>query len=451
MNMKLNKILYILAIPVLLMVSCKKFLEVKPKGVIIAETLNDFEGVLNGEGIVNPFGQNNLIIYPTDDIKDLSFNPQSQSSPKGNTYFWVEYINNNSVRPDLWADLYSRIANLNVVTEGVLSAIDGTEQQKKQLYAEAMVAKSFNYFHLLSFFSPAYHKTTAATDYGVPYVNTTDVSKDVPARPTLQVAYDQLITDLTTAVPDLPEVNINNTRATKDAAYGMLTRIYMSMGDYINAEKYANLVLGSGKAKIVNYSTYSGSLLPATNSSPEELWVRYANNLSFTYSNELLAKYDLNNDLRIRLLSTKKTDGSYSYGSLQAYNPNRGITYAEIYLDKAECLARGGDINGALDIVNNTIRKNRFMPNQYTALNAGTPEAALNAVLEERRRELAFKGLRWSDMKRLDKEGRMPIVERIANDGTTVIATLKPGSSAYTFQIPLMVQSFNKNMPLNKR
>ncbi|WEK18582.1 MAG: RagB/SusD family nutrient uptake outer membrane protein [Candidatus Pedobacter colombiensis] len=449
--MKLNKLIYILTIPVLMAVSCKKFLDIKPKGVIIAESLGDFEGVLNSELIVNPFGQNNLIIYSTDDLNDASLNLQGQTSPKGNTYFWVEYINNSSVRPDYWADLYNTIANLNVVTEGVLSATDGTDQQKKQLYAEAMVAKTFNYFHLLSFFAPAYNKATANIDYGLPYVNTTDVSKDTPARLTLQAMYDQLINDIVAAIPDLPETNINNTRVTKGAAYGMLARIYMSMGDYVNAEKYADLILGSGKAKIVNYGAYTTGQLPATNSSPEELWVRYSYNMTFSYSNELLSKYDLNNDLRIRLLATKKNDGTYSYSNFQAYNPNRGITYAEIFLDKAECLARSGDINGALNIVNNTIRKNRFLAAQYTALTASTPEAALTAVLEERRRELAFKGLRWIDMKRLDREGRMPAVKRMSKDGTAVLTTLAPGSSAYTFQIPLMVQSFNVNMPLNKR
>jgi len=449
--MKVNKLIYMLAIPALFAVSCKKFLDVKPKGVIIAETLSDFEGILNGESIVNPFGLNNLLIYPTDDVHDASFNPQSQSSPKGNAYFWVEYINNSSVRPDLWADIYTQIANLNVVTEGVLSASSGSEQQKKQLYAEAMVSKAFNYFQLLAFFAPAYNSNTAATEYGVPYVNSTDVSKDVPDRPTLNAAYEQLISDVTLALPDLPVTNINNTRVTKDAAYGMLTRIYMSMGDYPNASKYADMILGTDRAKILDCADYNGGKLPPTNSSPEELWVRYSNNSSFTYSAELLSKYDLNNDLRIRLLATKRADGTYTYGSMESYNPNRGITYAEIFLDKAECLARAGQIDAALDIINNTIRKNRFLPAQYMPLTAATPEAALTLVLEERRRELAFKGTRWIDMKRLGNEGRMPQVRRIAKDGTTVLATLPAGSRAYTFQIPLMVQSFNAGMPLNKR
>lgn len=449
--MKLIKYIILLAIPLLLVTSCKKFLDVKPKGVIIAETLGDFEGLLNATGIVNPFGLNNMIIYPTDDLSDLSFSLQSQSSPKGNAYFWYEYINNTSVRPDLWADMYRQIANLNVVTEGVLNATDGTQQQRRQLYAEAVVAKVYNYQHLISFFAPAYGKTTAGADLGVPYVTSTDVSDAVPERPVLQAQYDQLLADLLTAVPELPESNVNNTRVTRYVAYGLLSRLYMSMMDYENALKYADLALGNGKAAILDYSQYAGTQLPATNSSPEELFVRYCNNTSFRYSDELLSKFDLNNDLRIRLLSSRRSDGSYNFGGQMLYNPNRGISYAEIYLNKAECLARAGRINDALDIVNNVIRKKRFAADKYVALTAVNTEAAIRAVLDERRRELAFKGLRWIDMKRLDKEGRMPAVARMDKSGTAVLTSLTPGSAGYTFQIPLMVQSFNAGMPLNKK
>ncbi|MOA53328.1 hypothetical protein D3C78_1767770 [compost metagenome] len=58
--------------------------------------------------------------------------------------------------------------------------------------------------------------------------------------------------------------------------------------------------------------------------------------------------------------------------------------------------------------------------------------------------------MRWCDMKRLDKDGRMKPVERRSSDGTVVV-TLNPGSVNYTFQIPLQVQAFNSGMPLNKR
>lgn len=449
--MKLSKLVYIITIPAMLTVSCKKFLDVKPKGVIIAETINDYQGILNSGDVLNPFGLNVPIIFPTDDLSDVTFSLQNQTSPKGNIYFWTEYINNTSISPDLWADMYNRIANLNVVTEGVLSATDGTEKQKKALHAEAMVAKVFNYLHLLSFFSPAYAKSTANTDFGVPYVNSTDVSNAAPPRPSLQTSYDQLINDIAKAIPDLPETNVNNTRVTKEVAYGLLTRIYMSMADYINAEKYADMVLNFDNATILNYNDYIGGQLPATNSSAEELFVRYSGNIAFRYADELLENYDLTNDLRIKFLAIKKTDGTYNFGGSLTYMPNRGISYAEIFLDKAECLARAGNIDDALDLVNKKIRMNRFDPDEYTPLTAHSTEDAIAAVLKERRRELAFKGTRWIDMKRLDKDKRMPAVKRFAKDGSTILSILTPGSPAYTFQIPLMVQSFNPDMPLNKR
>lgn len=447
--MNMNKIIIALALPVMAM-SCKKFLDVKPKGVIIAQSVNDYEAILNDENQVTPFGTNTGIFFPTDDLNNPGFLPQNQSSAKGNMYFWREYINNGNEKPDMWSDLYNRIVNLNLVTEEVLSATDGTEQKRKQLYAEAMTTKAFLYQHLLSFFAPAYTKETASASFGVPYVTGTDQSKPAPARPSLEESYNTIVNDLIAAIPDLPERNINNTRPTKNVAYALLSRIYLSMEDYQNSLKYADLVLGSGDAAVLNYNDYVGDGLPQTNSSPEELFVKYAYS-TLRYSDELLSKYNTNADLRIQLLATKQTNGSYNYAAAQSYSPNRGIGYPEIYLNKAECLARSGDIDGALEIVNTDIRENRFDPADFTPLTASTKEQAINAVLQERRRELAFKGVRWIDMKRLDADGRMLPVNRIAIDGTTVLATLAPKSPDYTFQIPLQVQAFNPGIILNKR
>lgn len=450
-NMKRIRLITILFLPALLTLSCKKFIDVKPKGLIIAENVGDFEAILNDVTILNPFGQNNPLIYPTDDLTEPGLLPQNQTSPKGNMYFWREYINGANDRPDMWYHMYNSIANLNVITEGVLEAKDGTAQKKKQLYAEALLSKVYNYQHLLSFFAPAYDKATAASQYGVPYVTTTDVSKPAPPRPSLEESYATMIRDLHAALPDLPEQNSNLTRATKNAAYGMLSRIYLSMGDYDKAMAYADSVLNSGAATIEDYNHYVGDVLPGTNSSPEELWVRYSNNGIFRYSANLLSKYEVDKDLRIAFFA-RLNGGVYSYGGGNtSYNPNRGITYAEIFLNKAECLARSGDVAGALDIVNNEIRSKRFDPADFTPLKAATKEEALNAVLEERRRELAFKGVRWSDMKRLDADDRMPAVKRYATDGATVLETLEPHSTKYTFQIPLQVQAFNADMPLNQR
>lgn len=434
-------------------ISCKKFIDVKPKGVIIAESVSDFENILSSDRpVANPFGLSNGIINASDDRWARSFSTQNNTAADVNIYFWREYINSTTAtRADVWGDFYNAIANLNVVTEGVLDAPDGTTQKKKQLFAEAMINKAFVYEHLLSFFSPAFKPATATNDYGVPYVTSTDVTDVSPSRPRLQESYDRLVNDIKNNTADLLATNSNKTRVTQSGAHALLSRVYMSMGDFAKAEAEANVVLANGEAQLLNYNNFTAATLPPTSSSPEELWAKYSNNVTFNYSQNLVSQFDTLKDRRFLIFAKKDANRiSYSYGN-SGYNPNRGITYAEVYLNKAECLARKNDIAGALDILNNTIRKKRYSVANYTPLAAVTQEDAIKAVLLERRRELAFKGTRWIDMKRLNAEGRMPEVNRIASNGVSVLETLLPGSKQYTFQIPLSVQAFNPGIPLNDR
>lgn len=101
-----------------------------------------------------------------------------------------------------------------------------------------------------------------------------------------------------------------------------------------------------------------------------------------------------------------------------------------------------------MDIIN-TFRKKRIAKDAWEPLSATTGEAALQIVLAERRRETMFGGPRWMDMKRLDKEGRMPAVKRINKETQQIIATLEPHSPAYTFEIPARVLQFNPGMERN--
>ncbi len=443
----MKKLIIVSAATLLLITNgCTKYLDVLPKGVIIPGKTSDYEGVLNSVDLES--GTMTPQHLATDDLFNaVALVPNNSNS---NIYYWRGRVDELPTDiPQIWAKRYDDIRALNLVTSEVLNSTGGTEQQKKQFYAEAQVIKAYEYYHLMVAFSPAYDPATAKSVYGVPLVTSVDPGTPLPARPDLQSFTDELIKMVKNAVPDLPATNINLTRITKNMAYGMLSRIYLYLGDYTNSLNYANLVLADPAAILLNYNNYASlTTFPRTNVNPEELMYRYSVASAFQYSTDLLGKFDVAKDLRIILFSKVASNiRTYSPGS-SSIIPNYGISYAEIYLNKAECLARSGDITNALDIVNNTIRKNRFSPSNYTPLTATTTDQAINAVLDERRRELAFKGIRWSDMKRFDKEGRMPVITRLSSTGA-LLATLNPHDKNYTFQIPLMVQSFNPTMPLN--
>jgi starch-binding outer membrane protein, SusD/RagB family len=97
----------------------------------------------------------------------------------------------------------------------------------------------------------------------------------------------------------------------------------------------------------------------------------------------------------------------------------------------------------------NMLRKKRIKADAYADESAVTQEEAIEKVLAERRREMAFSGQRWMDMKRLDADDRMPEVKRLNFETMVEDATLPPHSDAYTFEIPSRVLLFNPQMTKN--
>src|SRR5690606_22980507 len=108
-----------------------------------------------------------------------------------------------------------------------------------------------------------------------------------------------------------------------------------------------------------------------------------------------------------------------------------GTTTAEMYLIRSECRARLDDIEGALADVTH-LRKMRWDSNvPYQDVSMEDREEVIRFILLERRKELAMRGLRWSDLKRLNRDSRFETtLERTAYDRTHILA---PQSDRYAF------------------
>src|SRR5215216_3295029 len=149
--MKQSTIISILALVVAS--SCKKYLDVQPKGVIIPEKTTDYEGVLNSSVLLN--GNNTTLYLATDDVVNAT--AVTTFNTTANIYYWRGRVDEQPTDvPPVWSQKYNNIRELNLVTSEVMNSTGGTEQQKKQLYAEAQVMKAYEYFYLISVFSPAY-------------------------------------------------------------------------------------------------------------------------------------------------------------------------------------------------------------------------------------------------------------------------------------------------------
>ena len=98
------------------------------------------------------------------------------------------------------------------------------------------------------------------------------------------------------------------------------------------------------------------------------------------------------------------------------------------------------------------LRKNRFAANsdlyKVPASIALDQQSLLKFVRDERRRELIFRGLRWTDLRRYNMEGESLTIHRVLGDERY---TLNPNDKRYAFLIPSLIIGYNPDMAQNPR
>ncbi len=445
---------YILVLLLLLPVmACNKFLEVEPRGVQLLSTVTDYDKWLNNVLLEGSLAREiNLLA----DNVDNPVIPDPVVSVNDNIYTWADQFNPTTVNADplIWKNHYQSINYFNTVLLGIDQATGGTEQQKATLKAEALLGRAFEYFYLVNLYGKPYDALTAASDIAVPFTLSNDVSDQVPDPSTVKVIYDHIFADLNAALPNLPADNpTNRYRGSVAAGYSVLARVYFYMRNYSEAAKYAQIALDRAGREMIDYNTITSS----ANFSylvirPDALYARIAVSFGTTEipTVEFVKSFD-KNDLRLKYFFSPSGNNNPTARNQVTFRPagvpsatayaNWGTSVGEMRLIIAEAAARSGDLATALQQLD-AIRKRRFPTAVYQAFQSGDQEEVLEKILTERKFELTFNGMRWFDMRRLDKEGRMPTVNRY-DAANRVIATLPPKSVKYTLQIPEEVRYFN--------
>lgn len=444
--------------------SCKKYLDANPiKGKVIPKTLSDYEEFLNDILL----SQSGYIYaeFMTDDIL-IGTVTAPTTDRTSRSYTWQKELLLATDDDAEWNSPYNYIYICNLVLDNLQSAEQGNDQTRNRLRAEALTQRAYYFFSLANLYGKDYVAQTAASDLSVPIMLHADLEIKA-SRATVQQVYDQITADLNTAIniADFPEEGRNYIHPGKLAAMALLSRVYLFKGDYENALKYANLVLAK-KSTLFDWNTlsFSNPLKPTAatiqnNPLPqnniENVYTKTASNAGlftrFMASTDLLGVLD-QKDLRYvfnftRLTSTGAPSTSVNPDYLGT-TPNFSIGVPEMMLIKAECLARSGDKDGAVSLLN-ALRIKRFKPADYVALTATSADDALLKVLSERRRELLFRGLRWFELKRLNRDERFKKTITRTVGGQTY--SLEPGSDRYQLQIAPKIISINPLIIQNPR
>ena len=430
-----------------LLYSCKKqdaFLNEKPVASLSTiATLSDCQLLLQNEGVLN---QNDPALgeMSTDDFYLLSSSFNSLNTvPEKNSFIWAKTIYAAGVSDPDFTDAYNIAYIANTILDALPNIPVSANQQtlSNTIKGTALFFRAIAFYNVVQTFAMPYDSVSATTELGVPLPLTSDVNAKV-TRASEGDCYNQIINDLITAANLLPANTLYVTAPSQTAAYGALARVFLGMSSYGNALKYANLCL-SQNSQLTDYNTIvptTISLIARSKFFPEDIFhtslltygeIRTA--FSAITDSTLFNSYG-NNDLRKSLFFVIKNGLPYFRGTYD----NRGSCYSgiatdEIYLVRAECNARIGNTGTAMTDLNTLLSK-RWKTGTFIPFTATSADNALQQILLERRKELIFRGLRWTDLRRLNKESRFAITLTRVINGTTY--TLPPNDPRYAFPFP---------------
>lgn len=428
---------------VLFATACKdSWLEAKPdKALILPRSLKDYQALLDNTAEFNNQLTGGLGEVGAGDFFLSDNDYLSLASPlERNTYLWKkDNMYEGEPNPE-WSYAYERILKINIVLEG-LDKMEraGAEEQWNQLRGSALFYRALDYFNLAQLFCQPYVGREASSALGLPLRLNANVNEK-KGRSNLGDTYLQMIEDLEEAYDLLPSQQDYKTRPTKDAADGLLARIYLSMGNYERALFHSSRFL-SNHDELIDYNDLNANAnFPITILSKEVVFhgniMMYTSLLNSRHqvSKELFDSYAFD-DLRRNVFFVSTADSVIRFKGSYAGSRNFfvGIATDEQYLIKAECLVRGQNIIEGLNVLNDLL-KNRWKKGTYIDFATNDADESLRFVLQERRKQLLSRGLRWADLRRLNFDPRFEVsLTRTANGMSHV---LLPNEPRYTLPIP---------------
>lgn len=437
----MNKIKFLTLIILLLAISaCKKFLDTKPSAsLVVPQTSTDLQAILDNSTLFNaswPYATE----IGSDDYYVTTTEWETRPAAEKNGYIWEADVFNENER-NAWSLTYNIVYTANIVTDALNSKIEGSQSEIKNVKGQALFFRAFAFNQLLQVFAVPYNEQSAATAPGIPLRLDADLNKKT-TRASLENSYRQVINDCKLAASLLPDTQAIKTRPSKQAAFALLARTYLQMSKYKEAMQYADSAL-SINAFLLDYNSINTSATrPLAQFNREVIFhavMITSNTLNINAKTDsvLYASYN-NNDKRKQAFFKLNTNGTQTFkgsydGSARLFN---GFTIAELYLIRAECRARLNQVNEAMNDLNTFLVK-RWKTGTFTDRSAATAAEALALILAERRKELVLRGIRWSDLRRLNlATATETTIKRVVNNTTL---TLTPQSPRYTFRIPQLV------------
>lgn len=488
--MKKHKYIHYIALAALTLtaVSCKKFLEQTPD---LRTQLNSREKI--AQLLTSAYPKAEYLSFTelySDNVEDKGVRADYLYSYMGDVgpawdknYFWQDVengVNTTGSTDQYWNETYLAIASANTALKYINEHPNETDLIAYK--GEALLARAYAHFMLVTLYAQVYKPGTANNSPGVPFVTDPEITVSPQyVRGTVAEVYDKIEKDLTEGFP-LIDNSVYKAAPkyhfTVNAANAFAARFYLFKGDYNKVIEYSSRVLTD--------NVQAKSLLRPWNGVYQAM-VADAFSVAFTQSsqNSNLLMGEANsvwgrNDYTRYGLGPKISDnvmfganvsgGDYAYratpyvepswntvkfnelffeskigsGSGQPYVMVPLLTADELIMNRAEAYATNNQPDLALQDIN-TFLSTRIK--NYSAASHNVTLAKINAfygitdpkagliktILDLKRAEFISEGLRWFDILRHDLTSRH---NKLDANGTETFIELKAGDPRRVFQLP---------------
>ena len=444
--------IYLMFLIVLLSVGCTKdYLDRQPLDTINTEnyptTGEELVTIVNGAYQPLQWPKlYNMRMWTTDIMAGNSMVGAGGGSDGVETQDWANFVTStdNAGVLDLWRGPWPGILMSNIVLDAA-PGLDIDETLKDRSMGEAHFLRAHYYFILARFFGDVPLITEPQSADGELY----------PPRDPVSEVYALIISDLEAAAALLPPKSSYGPtdlgRASKGSAFGMLAKVHLTLGNYSEVVTYTTEVENLGYTLNDSYATNFS--INNENSVESIFEVQYAADAGFDFwsnenqsswtspfmgprganfvaggygwnqpTQEFVAQYeegDERKDVTVLfeggpLFDGKEYDSNYS---LTGYNTRKFLVplsevssfdnsplnfpilrFADVLLMKAEALNELGQTTQAETYLN-MVRNRAGLEDIQTGLSQADFR---EAVLHERRMELAFEGQRWFDLIRVN-------------------------------------------------
>lgn len=431
----------------LLFVSCDDFLDIRPTGMVIAETGEEYRALLT-DVYYNMPDERGVVNLRSDDV---AADKSSLTGYDYGSYYdiwnWNDYNFDDNTRPFLWQEYYNSCFMANYIIEHSNEITKATKAEVDQMVGESYMIRAYMHFLLVNLYAQAYTHCDPTTTRGVPLQLNTDINAVLTCSSVEQV-YKQILKDIDSAAEymNMKKWDEGLTyRFNTTAVHALRSRVALYMGDWEMAYNEAVKVITEYPE--LEDLNVKNSLLPTNYKSVESIMA-----LEMVITNNLTAVGHLSSNLYslyrsgdIRLSKYFTAKGGIGRYVLKTRNVNEErctFRAGEFYLIAAEAANELGNNEMALKYITDLMQKRyseKKYPDYSSALNGLNKDELREEILKERRRELAFQGHRWFDLRRTTQ----PELKKVYNGEEF---TLEQGDMRYTLRFPSEAVSANPGL-----